>query len=84
MPELCGRCGHSLDHIRKPCNHQSNEGKPCECPWGIRTDVFIALQLSDLLKLTQAQLSAQRETNELLKQGLGLGAEKNGGLILVP
>lgn len=44
MIELC-ICGHSNDHVGKPCSHPVGDDK-CACRHGLRTDVAIAQQLS--------------------------------------
>ena len=39
--ELCGRCAHENDHVRKKCAHED-----CPCPSGIRTDAFLCQQMA--------------------------------------
>lgn len=64
MTELC-RCGHALDHRNKRCSHPvmvEDEGRPvekmCECPSGIRTDVFLVAQMGQLIRQQQMTLAA--------------------------
>jgi hypothetical protein len=71
MIELCGRCGHELDHRGKRCGHDVEVMEPsaltgggyvpvtkkCACPDGIRADVFLSLQMSELIQ-TQRNLIA--------------------------
>lgn len=53
MIDLCGRCGHSNDHVDKPCLHEAHngDGSKCGCPSGVRTDVFECHQLATVCNL---------------------------------
>src|SRR5688500_668410 len=71
MIDLCGRCGHELDHLGEQCGHDVIEMHPseltggglvpvtvkCVCPDGVRADVFACLQLSRLIELQQNTLT---------------------------
>ena len=71
MIDLCGRCGHELDHVGGQCDHDVIGMVPselagggmvpatvkCACVDGVRADVFACLQLSRLIELQQNTLS---------------------------
>jgi hypothetical protein len=48
--DLCG-CSHANDHVGRPCSHEAPEGSnlpKCPCPVGMRSDIALLRQTSQL------------------------------------
>lgn len=76
--ELCGRCGCVLrGHNGRPCTQTIN-GEKCQCPSGVRTDVFLCGQIGTLIRMHKQLIDQNNDLFTLLCFVHGVEIGPNG------
>ena len=92
--ERCGRCGCPNDHENKPCGrdvtvrarHPQTEEivertQPCNCVFGVRSDVFLCRQLSTLINKQDEILEETHNLGLILLAASGLEVSDKGEIV---
>jgi hypothetical protein len=70
--ELCGGCGHTLDgHLRRECP-KTEDGQPCPCKVGLRSDVWSNAQLAAIGRKLDMTIAALNALISLVQAATGL------------